>query len=171
MRQVKRSALVAIPRELMFGIINDVERYPEFVPWCSRAEVLSRAAEEIVATLHIRKGLLRTHFTTRNSLKFPESVGLELVEGSFRRFAGKWTLDRIDDPDGRPMGCRVSLDLSFELSGALAGALLESVFEHAAATLVDAFVARARSMKGMLDAAQPGGAAPVQAGPAGPEAG
>jgi len=145
MRQVRRSALVGVPRERMFEIINDVEHYPAFVPWCSRVDVVSRAPDEVVATLHIRKGLLRTHFTTRNRLDPPNRVDLSLVEGSLRRFAGHWTLEPIADPDGKPLGCRVSLELSFELSGALAGALLESVFEHAAVTLVDAFVARARS--------------------------
>jgi ribosome-associated toxin RatA of RatAB toxin-antitoxin module len=152
MRQVRRSALVAVPRELMFEIINDVESYPEFVPWCHHAEVLSRGESEITATLHIRKGLLRTHFTTRNTLSRPHSVRLSLVEGSFRRFAGEWTLEPIADPDGRPMGCRVSLELTFELSGALAGALFEGVFEHAAATLMDAFVARARTQRGVARA-------------------
>lgn len=145
MRQVRRSALVGVPCERMFEIINDIERYPAFVPWCSRVDVVSRATDEVVATLHIRKGLLRTHFTTRNKLDPPKRVDLSLVEGSFRRFAGHWTLEPIADSDGQPLGCRVSLELSFELAGALAGALLESVFEHAAVTLVDAFVARARS--------------------------
>lgn len=147
MRQVRRSALVAVSRELMFDIINDVERYPEFVPWCSEAKVVSRTGDEVVATLHIRKGLLRTHFTTRNTLRRPDAITLALVEGSFRRFSGEWRLERIDDAEGQPMGCRVTLELSFELAGALAGALFESVFEHAAGTLVDAFVARARSQR------------------------
>lgn len=101
----------------------------------------------MVATLYIRKGLLRTQFTTRNTLAPPEAVQLSLVEGSFRRFAGEWRFDEINDPDGRTVGCRVNLDLQFELAGALGGALFESVFEHAASALVDAFVARARSLR------------------------
>lgn len=144
MRQVRRSALVGVPRERMFEIIDDVEQYPEFVPWCSRVDVLSREPTEVVATLHIRMGLLRTQFTTRNRLHAPSRIELSLVEGSFRRFAGEWTLEPIADADGQPLGCRVTLDLSFELAGALTGALLESVFEHAAVAQVDAFVARAR---------------------------
>lgn len=147
MKQVRRSALVAVSRELMFGIVNDIARYPEFVPWCCKAEIRSQTAEEVVATLHIRKGLLRTHFTTRNTLTPPSSVKLALVEGSFRRFGGQWTFDEIADPDGKPVGCRVSLELGFELSGALGGALLEGLFEHAAVALMDAFIARARTLR------------------------
>lgn len=147
MRQVRRSALVAVSRERMFEIIDDVEHYPDFVPWCTRSEVLSRTAEEVVATLHIRKGLLRTHFTTRNTLTPPAQVQLALVEGSFRRFGGQWLLEPIAAADGQPLGCRVTLELSFELAGALAGALFESVFEHAAGALMDAFVVRARARR------------------------
>ena len=145
MKQVRRSALVAVSRETMFAIVNDIERYPQFVPWCWKAEVRSRTGEEVVATLHIRKGLLRTHFTTRNTLTPPGVVLLSLVEGSFRKFAGVWRFDEIMDPDGKPVGCRVNLELQFELAGALGGALLEGVFEHAASALVDAFVVRART--------------------------
>lgn len=147
MKQVNKSALVAVSRETMFDIVNDVASYPEFVPWCCKAEVLSQTAEQVVATLHIRKGLLRAHFTTRNTLNRPESIHLSLVEGSFRRFAGEWRFEAISDPDGNPLGCRVNLSLTFELAGALGGALLEGVFEHAASALVDAFVARARGLR------------------------
>lgn len=147
MKQVNRSALVAVSRETMFDIVNDVASYPAFVPWCCKAEVQSQTADEVVATLHIRKGLLRAHFTTRNALRRPESIHLALVEGSFRRFAGEWRFEAIADPDGNPLGCRVNLSLTFELAGALGGALLEGVFEHAASALVDAFVARARGLR------------------------
>jgi ribosome-associated toxin RatA of RatAB toxin-antitoxin module len=147
MRQVRRSALVGVSRDTMFGIVNDVASYPRFVPWCCKAEVRSQTETEVVATLHIRKGLLRTHFTTRNTLRPPEAIELSLVEGSFRKFAGQWRFDAITDPDGNSMGCRVTLELQFELAGALGGALLEGVFEHAASALVDAFVARARALR------------------------
>jgi ribosome-associated toxin RatA of RatAB toxin-antitoxin module len=152
MREVRRSALVAVGRELMYGIVNDVAHYPQFVPWCWKAEVLSSSPTEIVATLHIRKGLLRTHFTTRNRLTPPGLVELSLVEGSFRRFAGAWRLEEILDPEGKAIGCRVGLELGFELSGALGGALFEGIFEQAASTLVDAFVVRARTLREQADA-------------------
>jgi ribosome-associated toxin RatA of RatAB toxin-antitoxin module len=160
LKHVRRSALVAVSRELMFGIINDVERYPEFVPWCWKSEVRSRTPTEVVATLCIRKGLLRTHFTTRNTLEPPSTVTLTLVEGSFRRFNGVWKLEEIADPDGKPIGCRVGLELSFELAGALGGTLFESVFEHAAETMVDAFVARARRLREQAESEAVAAAAP-----------
>ena len=68
MREVKRSALVSQPPARVFALINDIERYPEFLPWCTHARVLSRTPAEIVATLGVRQGALTGEFTTRNTL-------------------------------------------------------------------------------------------------------
>jgi ribosome-associated toxin RatA of RatAB toxin-antitoxin module len=150
MREVKRSALIAASPARLFALINDVERYPEFLPWCNSAEVKQRDATQIVATLGIRKGLLRTHFTTRNVLDTDRSIRMELVDGPFRALQGLWTLTPILAPaqeTNQPQvaGCRVELDLRFEIAGSLASAMLEPAFEAMATSLFDAFVTRARS--------------------------
>jgi ribosome-associated toxin RatA of RatAB toxin-antitoxin module len=147
MRHVKRSALVGETPERMFELINDVERYPEFVPWCTRSSVVSRDEQGVVARLDVKRGPLQSHFTTRNRLQAPDRLTMELVEGPFRRLNGLWTITPIRAPDGKDLGCRVELDMSFEFSNALTAALLEPVFEHTAASLVDAFVTRARNLR------------------------
>lgn len=144
MKQVKRSALVAATPQRMFELINAVEAYPQFVPGCAAARVISRADGEVVAALDIRKGLLRTSFTTRNTLREPESVHMALVDGPFRALTGLWTLTPISAPSGEPLGCRVELEVNFELSSAIPGGWLGPLFEQTLAGLVDAFVARAR---------------------------
>jgi ribosome-associated toxin RatA of RatAB toxin-antitoxin module len=141
MREVRRSALVAQPPGRIFEMINDVERYPEFVPWCTRARVDARTAREIVATLTVRRGPLRAEFTTRNELE-PESViRLHLVRGPFSLLEGEWTLTPIGTT-----GCRIELRLRFAFATPFSSALFEPVFEHTAGSLVDAFVARARQL-------------------------
>jgi ribosome-associated toxin RatA of RatAB toxin-antitoxin module len=147
MRQVKRSALVAETPERMFELINDVERYPEFVPWCVGSRLISRGPAEVVAALDVRRGLLRASFTTRNTLVGASSMRMDLVEGPFKSLAGLWTLDAIQEPGGAALGCRVTLEMRFEFSNPVSGALLEPVFEHTVASLVDAFVARARQLR------------------------
>jgi ribosome-associated toxin RatA of RatAB toxin-antitoxin module len=144
MKQVKRSALVAATPQRMFELINDVEAYPQFVPGCAGARVISRSEDEVVAALDIRKGLLRTSFTTRNTLRDGHSVHMALVEGPFRALTGLWTLSPISAPTGEPLGCRVELDVSFELSAALPASWLGPLFEQTVGGLVDAFVARSR---------------------------
>ena len=147
MRQVKRSALVSATPARMFELINDIERYPQFVPWCSRAEVLERSDRQIVARLQIRRGPLHTSFTTRNALTPEHSVAMQLVEGPFRTLEGLWTLSPIAGPDAAVLGCRVELEMKFEFTNAVTAVLLEPVFEQSVAQLVDAFVRRARSLR------------------------
>lgn len=139
MREIKRSALVAQPPARMFALINDIERYPQFVPWVTQARVDSRSQGEIVATLTVKRGALHTEFTTRNSLEPDTRIGLELVKGPFQELCGEWRLVPIGSD-----GCRVELSLRFSFANRLSGIVLEPLFESTAATLVDAFVKRAR---------------------------
>jgi len=142
MREVKRSALIAESPARMYELINDIERYPEFVPWCTAARVDSRKDTEVVATLMIKRGPLRAEFTTRNLLEPGKRVLMQFVSGPFRVLEGLWTLTALGD-----LGCRVELEMRFEFANRVAGTLFESLFEDTAASLVDAFVKRARETK------------------------
>ena len=142
MREVKRSALIAESPARMYALINDVERYPEFVPWCTAARIVSRKDGEMVATLNIRRGPLHAEFTTRNLLEPDHRVLMQFVSGPFRVLEGLWTLTALGE-----VGCRVELEMRFEFANRVAGALFEPLFENTAASLVDAFVKRARDSK------------------------
>jgi ribosome-associated toxin RatA of RatAB toxin-antitoxin module len=142
MREVKRSALIAESPARMYQLINDIERYPEFVPGCTAARVESRKAGEMIATLSIKKGPLRAEFTTRNLLEPDKRVLMQFVSGPFRVLEGLWTLTPLGD-----LGCRVELEMRFEFANRVAGTLFEPLFEDTAASLVDAFVKRARETK------------------------
>jgi len=102
MREVKRSALIAESPDRMYELINDIERYPEFVPWCTASRVESRKEGEVVATLTIKRGPLRAEFTTRNLLEPGKRVLMQFVSGPFRVLEGLWTLTPLGD-----LGCRV----------------------------------------------------------------
>lgn len=123
----------------MFSLINDIERYPEFVPWCTAARIESRKDQEVVATLNIKRGPLKAEFTTRNLLEPDRRVLMQFVSGPFRVLEGLWTLTALGD-----LGCRVELEMRFEFANRLTGALFEPLFEDTAGSLVDAFVKRAR---------------------------
>jgi ribosome-associated toxin RatA of RatAB toxin-antitoxin module len=142
MREVKRSALIAESPARMYALINDIERYPDFVPGCTAARIESRKTGEVVATLSIRKGPLRAEFTTRNLLQPDKRVLMQFVSGPFRVLEGLWTLTPLGD-----LGCRVELEMRFEFANRVAGTLFEPLFEDTAASLVDAFVKRARETK------------------------
>jgi ribosome-associated toxin RatA of RatAB toxin-antitoxin module len=142
MREVKRSALIAEAPARMYQIINDVERYPQFVPGCTAARIVARKENEMVASLTIKRGPLNAEFTTRNLLEADKRVLMQFVSGPFRVLEGLWTLTPLGD-----LGCRVELEMRFEFANRVAGALFEPLFESTAASLVDAFVRRARDTK------------------------
>ncbi|MGO9803865.1 MAG: type II toxin-antitoxin system RatA family toxin [Steroidobacteraceae bacterium] len=139
MREVKRSALVNQPPARLFELINDIESYPQFLPWCTHARVATRTPQEIVATIGVRQGALHGEFTTRNALEADRSIRMQLVSGPFRALEGQWLLTPVDGS-----GCRVDLSVRFAFRNALTGLLFETKFAATIASLVDAFVARAR---------------------------
>ena len=142
MREVKRSALIAETPARMYRLINDIESYPKFLPWCTSARVVSSKENEVVAALGIKRGPLRAEFTTRNLLEADKRVLMQLVSGPFRVLEGLWTLTPLGD-----LGCRVELEMRFEFSNRVAGTLFEPLFEDTAGSLVDAFVKRAREQR------------------------
>jgi ribosome-associated toxin RatA of RatAB toxin-antitoxin module len=128
----------------MFALINDIESYPLFLPWCTRAQVQSRTEQEIIACVTVRRGALNAQFTTRNELTANRHIAMHLVSGPFKTLEGGWTLTPVDVP-GQP-GCRVDLLLRFAFANRLTALAFEPLFEQTAGSLVDAFVARARAV-------------------------
>ncbi|HEY7929763.1 MAG TPA: type II toxin-antitoxin system RatA family toxin [Steroidobacteraceae bacterium] len=141
MRELTRSALVSRPPDTLYRLVEDVARYPEFVPGCTEASVLERHGQQMLARLAVRRGPLYTAFTTRNRLEPGRAVQMHLVEGPFRVLEGRWNFVPIAD-----MGCRIELWLRFQFSNVLKSALFDPLFEETAASLVRAFVARAQSL-------------------------
>ena len=139
MKALTRSALVARQPAEVFALVNDVASYPQFVPGCASAEVLSATEAEIVARLRVHRGPLSTELTTRNRPRPPDEIGIELVSGPLRALQGTWKFT----PAGSN-GCRIELRLQFEFSNALKAALLEPLIEGVATSMVRAFVTRAQ---------------------------
>lgn len=141
MREVTRSALVALPPAELYALITDIERYPQFVPGCTVARIESRSEHEVVATLGVRRGGLDTEFTTRNTLDPDRSVAMRLERGPFKSLEGLWSLRPVGES-----GCEVTLRLRFEFANRFTGMMFAPMFEQTAASLVDAFVVRAREI-------------------------
>jgi ribosome-associated toxin RatA of RatAB toxin-antitoxin module len=143
---VHRSALLPYSAADVFQIVNDIPRYPEFLPWCSAADVIEQSPSEIVASLSLRASGVSETFTTRNLLTPFNKIEMELVSGPFRHLAGGWTFTRLGEDDG----CRVELNLEYQFTGmkALLGSLFASAFTNAADQMVDAFCHRANNQLG-----------------------
>lgn len=144
MREVKRSALVTYTAEQMFALVEDIERYPQFLPWVAAAQLLERTPQQVVGRLEMHRGGMREIVTTRNVLTPPREITLALVAGPFKTLEGRWTFE----PIGADRGTRVSLSIRFEFANSMLNLLLSRSFEKSCNELVDAFVARARAVYG-----------------------
>lgn len=142
--RVERAAVVPYSARAMFNLVNDVERYPEFLPYCRSATVLEHVDDRMLARIELAKGALHKSFTTRNRLLPDRSIRLELVEGPFRSLQGLWTFEDLTEFEAR-----VALDLEFEFANRLIALAVGPVFHHLANSLVDAFVQRARQLQSL----------------------
>jgi len=133
--------IVTRPASTMFALVDDVESYPEFLPWCSATKVFERTDEVTVARLEIDYHGLTSHIETRNLKDPPKRMALEFVEGPFDRFKGHWRFAELGAD-----GCRVEFTLEYAFSSVAFETVLGPVFGHIAETLVDRFVQRAESL-------------------------
>ena len=138
MYSVARSALVTHSAEDMYSLVNDIDAYSRFLPWCGGSEVLERGDREMTARVRIAFRGVGQSFTTRNLLEPFERITMTLLDGPFSELSGAWTFKPL-----RPGACRISLDLRFGFSNATAGRVVGPVFKHIADSMVESFVRRA----------------------------
>lgn len=140
---IQRSALLPYPAKALYDLVNDVVRYPEFLPWCASSEVLESSESHMVASLGVAKGGISQRFVTRNVLVEGASIEMSLEEGPFTELHGVWHFKALGEK-----ACKISLDLSFDYAGPIVKATLGPLFNQAANTLVDAFCQRAKQLYG-----------------------
>jgi ribosome-associated toxin RatA of RatAB toxin-antitoxin module len=151
MKQVKKSVLLwYTPRE-MYELVTAVERYPEFLPWCNKVEVMAREGDAVTARLHLAYAGVRHAFTTRNrNDDGGPRVSMALVDGPFSQLDGVWQFLPLNKPgtDGEPTACKIVFELSYAFSSGALEAVVSPVFDRIANTFVDSFVQRAESLYG-----------------------
>lgn len=141
---ITRNSLVLYTPEQMYDLVNDIEAYPEFLPWCRGSKIISRTEDEICASLDLAKGGIHHQFSTRNRIVSGKSIDIELIDGPFKHLEGHWQFKSIGDNQG----CRVQLDMDFEFSNRLISLALGPVFTQISGSLVDAFCKRAHAIYG-----------------------
>ena len=108
---VEKSVLIERSAEQMFDLVESIEDYPKFLPWCAKTEVDYRDAVRTVATLHISYLSVRSHFTTENGKDYPRTMSMRLVDGPFRRLEGQWTFKALSEE-----ACKIEFRLAYEFS-------------------------------------------------------
>lgn len=127
----------------MFELVDDIESYPKFLPWCQRGSVQLRTEDVVEATLDIGLGGLKKQFSTRNRLMRPERIEIELLKGPFKSLAGAWTFEDLAEG-----GSDVALALQFEIANSPLNIVFAMTFEEIVRSQVAAFVGRAEAVYG-----------------------
>jgi ribosome-associated toxin RatA of RatAB toxin-antitoxin module len=140
---IDRSALLPFEPQQLFVLVNDIESYPRFMDGCVGAEILRREDNVLEARLDLAKAGVSHSFSTRNVLKAPTEITLQLLDGPFEKFQGRWEFLALGDT-----GCKISLNLEFTMNSTLLGAAATKLFDKVTQNLVSAIEKRARQLYG-----------------------
>ena len=146
MKTVKKSVLIWYSPQEMYALVTDVEQYPQFLPWCDRARLVSLDEVGMTAEIGIAFSGIHQTFTTRNTHIPGQQVVIKLVNGPFSQLDGEWNFVPIGD--GSQRACKVELTLNYGFDNAILGKLVGPVFDKIAGSLVDAFIKRATQVYG-----------------------
>ncbi len=142
MAQVKKSMLVSHPAETMFQLVDAVEKYPEFLPWCGGTEIVERSDVVTQAVIKIDYHGIKQSFTTRNRKDGHEWMHIEMVHGPFKHMVGHWYFKPLSAE-----ACKIEFNLEYEFSNHLLEKLVGPVFHYIANTFVEAFLQRADDLQ------------------------
>lgn len=143
LKRVRRSAIVEHAATAVFSLVEDIESYPDFLPWCRAAKVLERGPGRTVATLTVGLRGINQAFTTENIDRPEEGIDLRLIEGPFKQFSAAWRFTPLDE-----RAARIEFSMQYEFSSKVLGKLLEPLFDQIADTMVTAFSRRADQLYG-----------------------
>lgn len=144
MTRISRSSLVLHTPDQMFDLVNDIEAYPAFLPWCKSSQIISKSDNVVTASVTMSKAGLTHSFSTENTNLHGESIKIKLVDGPFNHLEGLWQFKPIGNNDGT----RVQLDMDFEISNGILAVALGPVFTQISGSLVEAFCKRAQEIYG-----------------------
>ena len=144
MSNVNKSLLVPYSAAQMYNLINAVESYPEFLPWCKATEIHSRSDTELKATIHLVKGPLTHSITTLNNMLPNSQINMQYIAGPFRKCDGLWRFVAT----ANPAHCQVEFNMEYQFINRLSAIAIEPIFNPIANTLIDAFYKRAEQLYG-----------------------
>jgi ribosome-associated toxin RatA of RatAB toxin-antitoxin module len=138
MAQVQKTVLIHHSASRMYALVDDVKKYPEFLPWCGGVDLIKQDDASTVATLHIDYHGLHQQFTTENLKTFPSLMEIKLKDGPFKHLEGVWRFIELNEN-----ACKIEFMLNYEFANIIIEKIISPVFSHIANTFVDGFVARA----------------------------
>ena len=138
MHNIHKSAIVLHPAQKMFQLVDSVENYPQFLPWCGSTQIIERDNNKTIASIEINYKGLRQTFTTENTKKQNQEMIIKLIDGPFKSLSGEWMFKNLDKDS-----CQIELKLEYEFSNVILEKLISPVFNMIANTFIDEFIKEA----------------------------
>ncbi|VAX00590.1 hypothetical protein MNBD_GAMMA22-3004 [hydrothermal vent metagenome] len=142
MTVINKSALVVHSPKQMFMLVDDINKYSEFLPWCANSEELVRDTNQVEARIDINHSGFKNSFSTLNTLSSYQTIKMQLLKGPFKYLIGTWSFEALGD-EANPRGCKISLHLDFEFTSKIVSMTFGKIFGKLASSMVDSFTARA----------------------------
>lgn len=142
MAAVSKMVLLEHSAPRMFELVDGVEDYPQFLPWCGATEVVRDSDVTMLATMHINYRGIKAKFTTRNEKASPQQMIIRLVDGPFDLLEGTWRFTALGET-----ACKIDFTMRYEFANRVLEKAIGPVFGHIANTLVDSFVRRADQLR------------------------
>jgi len=143
MTEISKTTVVPYTSDEMYVLVNDIESYPIFLPWCSEAKILSQHGKNLTASLSLALGKIKQSFTTENTMHDGSRIDIRLVEGPFKHLTGYWRFTQEGD-----QSCHIHLHMHFEFKNKIIKHTLGKVFYKVMDSLVESFVQRAQQIYG-----------------------
>ena len=143
MTRIRRNALMPYTTTQMYALVDDIKAYPDFLPWCTAAEILGEKENELRAAVELSKGRVSKRFSTVNLRQPGKMIEMRLLDGPFKHLQGFWRFETLNES-----ACKISVDMEFEFSNKLVAMAFGPVFNQVVGSLVDAFVKRAKVVYG-----------------------
>lgn len=138
MHNIHKSAIVLHPAQKIFQLVDSVENYPQFLPWCGSTQIIERDNDKTIASIEINYKGLRQTFTTENTKKQNQEMIIKLIDGPFKSLSGEWMFKNLDKDS-----CQIELKLEYEFSNVILEKLISPVFNMIANTFIDEFIKEA----------------------------
>ena len=138
MKTIKKSQMVPFSAKQMYQLVDNINQYHAFLPWCVKSEEHERDDESVTATLTISAQGMEKSFTTKNTLTPYSRIDLNLVDGPFSRLDGYWQFYDTDE------GCKIDFELNFDIANKMLAMFIGPLFEKVASSMLEAFCQQAK---------------------------
>ena len=142
MNYIKKKESINIDVRTIFNLINQIDKYSDFLPWCKKSKIISDTNNAMIGVITVSKNFADWTFTTKNNYIINKKIDLRLIDGPFSHLNGCWNFSEIDKNN-----TLINFNLEYEFSNKIIGLTLKPVFSSIMLSILDSFISEAFKIK------------------------